>query len=142
MDDRRDTGAFVAHVLAHGRWGAACGDGKQIVVPTGRAPFDVPRIRRRRCGYLPSGIQSPKMVLPVGIDPATALSVATENLRQMDRALADAAERFGTRSKLMNHPIIGSLSVRQWRRFHWVHTRHHVRQIVYRAPPCGGRSLL
>ena len=94
------------------------------------------------CGYLPSGIQSPKMVLPVGIDPATALSVATENLREMDRALADAAERFGTRSKLMNHPIIGSLSVRQWRRFHWVHTRHHVRQIVYRAPPCAGRSLL
>lgn len=84
------------------------------------------------CGYLPTGIASPKMVVPVGIDPATALSVAADNLRQMDQALDEAAARFGRRASLMNHPIIGPLSVRQWRRFHWVHTRHHVRQIAAR----------
>jgi hypothetical protein len=85
------------------------------------------------CGYLPTGVESPKMVVPIGIDPATALSLAMNNLREMDRALTEAGERFGTRRKLMNHPIIGPLSVGQWRRFHWVHTRHHVRQIIARS---------
>lgn len=94
------------------------------------------------CGYLPTGIDAPKMVVPVGIDPASALSVAMDNLQQMDLALDEAAARFGARVKLMNHPIIGPLSVRQWRRFHWAHTRHHVRQIIRRTvrdlPPKGG----
>jgi hypothetical protein len=85
------------------------------------------------CGYLPTGFESPQMVVPVGIDPATALSAATDNLRQMDAALDQAAARFGVNVKLMDHPIIGALSVRQWRKFHWVHTRHHVRQIQDRV---------
>lgn len=85
------------------------------------------------CGYLPTGIEAPKMVVPVGIDPATAVPVALGSLRQMDLALDEAAERFGPRVRLMNHPIIGPLSVRQWRRFHWVHTHHHIRQIVVRS---------
>lgn len=85
------------------------------------------------CGYMPTGIDAPKMVVPVGIDPATARSVAMDNLRQMDLALEEAAARFGVRVKLMNHPIIGPLGVRQWRRFHWVHTRHHARQIIART---------
>jgi hypothetical protein len=81
------------------------------------------------CGYLPTGVDAPKMVVPVGIDPATALSAATGNLQDMDAALNDAAARFGVNVKLMDHPIAGALSVRQWRKLHWVHTRHHVRQI-------------
>lgn len=85
------------------------------------------------CGYLPAGRDAPKTVIPVGIDPATALSIATDNLRDMDAALEAAEARFGARVKLMDHPIIGPLSTRQWRRFHWVHTRHHVRQIVART---------
>jgi hypothetical protein len=89
------------------------------------------------CGYLPTGIQAPKMVVPVGIDPATAVPVALSSLRQMDLALDEAAERFGPRVGLMNHPIIGPLSVRQWRRFHWVHTRHHLRQIAARQASRG-----
>ena len=85
------------------------------------------------CGYFPTGVDAPKSVVPVGIDPATALPLAIRNLRDMDVALAEAATRFGARVRLMNHPIIGPLSVRQWRRFHWVHTRHHVQQIVSRT---------
>ena len=74
------------------------------------------------CGYLPTGVESPKMVVPIGIDPATALTVATQTLRDMDSALSEAGERFGLHTNVMNHPIIGPLSVRQWRKFHWVHT--------------------
>ena len=85
------------------------------------------------CGYLPTGVESPKMVVPVGIDPATALTESTDALRDMDLALAEAGGRFGLHTSVMNHPIIGPLSIRQWRKFHWVHTRHHVRQIVARS---------
>ena len=91
------------------------------------------------CGYLPTGVEAPTMVRPVGIDPATALSVVSENLQQMDAALNEAAVRFGTRVKLMDHPIIGALNVRQWRKFHWIHTRHHVRQIRARTARVGSR---
>ena len=81
------------------------------------------------CGYLPTGVEAPKRVVPVGIDPGTALAAAIGNLEKMDAALERAAATFGAGAKLMDHPIIGPLSTRQWRRFHWVHTRHHVRQI-------------
>jgi hypothetical protein len=85
------------------------------------------------CGYLPTGVESPKMVLPVGIDPATALPVVMETLQDMNAALDAAALQFGTHVKLMDHPILGPLSIDEWRRFHWIHTRHHVRQIRARV---------
>ena len=130
----------IAEILEHlsrAYWHTTTGaqraltEGRSLSRPTGLAS----RLRAFvvvECGYLPTGIESPKMVVPVGIDPATALSAATGNLREMDQALEEAAGRFGVRIGLMNHPIIGPLNVRQWRRFHWVHTRHHIRQIVDR----------
>jgi hypothetical protein len=102
---------------------------------------DLPSVLRTfvvvECGYLPTGTKAPKMTMPVGADPATALSVAVDRLRQMDAALDEAAAKFGPGVKLMDHPILGPLSIRQWRRFHWIHTRHHARQILARV---GGRS--
>ena len=92
------------------------------------------------CGYLPSGRAAPKSTVPVGIDPSTALAVALENLREMDAALDEAALHFGAELKLMDHPIIGPLSVRQWRKFHWIHTRHHVRQIAARISRAQGSA--
>ena len=110
----------------------AVGAGESLVRPVGF------RVRLRafavvECGFLPTGVESPKMVVPVGIDPATALTVATDALRTMDLALTEAGKRFGVHKSVMNHPIIGPLGVRQWRKFHWVHTRHHVRQIIARS---------
>jgi hypothetical protein len=81
-------------------------------------------------GYFPTGRTSPAMALPRGIDPDRALPLALENVRLMDDALARAAEAFGTHVHLLDHPVLGPLSVRQWRKFHWVHTRHHARQIA------------
>lgn len=85
------------------------------------------------CGYFPTGVEAPKMVVPVGIDPGTALATALGNLERMDAALERAAEAFGAGTTLMDHPIIGPLSTRQWRRFHRIHTRHHARQILRRT---------
>jgi hypothetical protein len=47
----------------------------------------------------------------------------------MDALLAQCAARFGARSKVLDHPILGPFSIAQWRKFHLVHGRHHVKQI-------------
>jgi hypothetical protein len=85
------------------------------------------------CGYFPKGRKSPALAVPRGIEPAAALPLALENLRVMDDALARAATVFGIRVHVLDHPVLGPLSVRQWRKFHWLHTRHHARQIVRRT---------
>jgi hypothetical protein len=84
-------------------------------------------------GYFPPGRKAPQVTLPIGIAPDDALRHALDNVRLMDEALARAAAQFGTRVKILDHLILGPLNIRQWRKFHWVHTRHHVRQIRQRT---------
>jgi len=50
----------------------------------------------------------------------------------MDASLADAERRFGHRTRVLFHPILGPLTAQQWRRFHLVHGRHHLKQIEAR----------
>jgi hypothetical protein len=93
------------------------------------------------CGYFPKGRQSPALAMPRGIEPERALPLALDNLRLMDDALGRAAEAFGTRVHILDHPVLGPLSVRQWRKFHWVHTRHHARQIMRRTAARDGHRI-
>jgi Protein of unknown function (DUF1569) len=93
------------------------------------------------CAYFPGGRKSPAMALPRGIEPEGALPLALENLRLMDDALARAAAAFGTRVHVLDHPVLGPLSVRQWRKFHWVHTRHHARQMMRRTAARDERGI-
>ncbi len=86
-----------------------------------------------QCGYFPAGRRSPKEVLPAGCDPAEVLAGALANLTRMDGVLDAVAAAAGARAKVLKHPVIGPLSVDQWRKFHWIHTRHHARQIAERA---------
>ena len=84
-------------------------------------------------GYMPSGTDAPKVAVPKGL-PTTEvrLSIFAE-IEKMDSGLADCERRFGPRVKLMDHPILGPLSVSQWRKLHLVHARHHIKQIRERA---------
>jgi hypothetical protein len=55
----------------------------------------------------------------------------------MDTALTDTEARFGASALVANHPYFAGLTVAQWRKFHWRHTCHHMRQIralLARAP--------
>lgn len=80
-------------------------------------------------GYFPAGQPSPPAVIPsADIGLAEALDNVRRSLRALDLAAMGASGRFG-RAKVMDHPILGPFSVDQWRRFHWIHTRHHRRQI-------------
>jgi hypothetical protein len=81
-------------------------------------------------GYLPSGREAPEYTRPAGLAAEDSLRLIRQNLDAMEAALAAAEQRFGGQIRIGNHPVLGPLKMRQWRRFHWVHTRHHLRQIT------------
>ena len=41
--------------------------------------------------------------------------------------------------KVLDHPVLGPLTARQWRKFHLAHGRHHVKQILQRRPSAAPR---
>lgn len=84
-------------------------------------------------GHLPSGRQAPQAVLPTGAAPEVVVPEARQRLLQLDGALADAHDRFGPTALVAQHPILGGLTADEWRRFHFVHTRHHCRQLTGRV---------
>jgi len=86
-----------------------------------------------RVGRFPRGVESPKHTRPkagLGEEP---LRLFNDALVAMDAMLADAEKRFGAKTRVLRHPILGPLTANQWRRFHEVHGRHHLKQIVARA---------
>ncbi len=73
---------------------------------------------------------APAAVTPRGsIPPERAREAIAAALVRVDAALELAAARFGERTPLLRHAYFAGLTVRQWRRFHWRHTRHHMRQV-------------
>lgn len=85
--------------------------------------------------YFPSGRPAPDWTRPRGLAPEAALPAIRENLAQMDADIAECEKRFGN-GILAVHPIIGPMTPRQWRKFHWTHTRHHMKQIAGLREKC------
>ena len=83
-------------------------------------------------GYFPPGRSAPDMVLPQGRAFSDVVTGLESHLMELDRSLAAAERLFGASRAVLDHPIIGPFSVDDWRRFHWVHTRHHLKQIQAR----------
>lgn len=111
-------------------------EGLERVLATDRLPT-----RRRSLGqsvalwyYLtfahsPIRAQAPEGVIPGANPPSeAALESALAGLQALKPLTEQAQARFGTRSVLV-HPFFGPISAAQVARFHWVHTKHHVRQI-------------
>jgi len=80
-------------------------------------------------GYFPKGRKSPEPVLPKGMSAEQVVAVIGPQIAAMDKVIAQCEERYGSRIKLLDHPILGPLTARQWRKFHLAHGRHHVKQI-------------
>jgi hypothetical protein len=51
------------------------------------------------------------------------------NLQKMDEAFAECEQRFGCKVNIADHPVLGAISLNGWRKFHVLHTLHHVKQI-------------
>ena len=84
-------------------------------------------------GYFPPGRQAPKYIVPTGaLGLPQVIEGVTRDLAWLDASATKASQAFG-RVKVLDHPILGPLTVEQWLRFHLVHTRHHEKQIRARC---------
>jgi Protein of unknown function (DUF1569) len=106
------------------------------IVASGACKATRPSVRQRLgifvvldLGFLPGGREAPDRVVPRSANPDTVVRVMHDNLIAMDCALSECERCFGGRVKVVDHPVLGALTVPQWRRFHAVHGRHHLRQI-------------
>lgn len=81
-------------------------------------------------GYFPAGRAAPESTLPSGQAPADARRAIRAALVELDEVCTRCVDRFGERVKVSNHPVLGAFTVRQWRRFHRIHTRRHMKQIA------------
>jgi hypothetical protein len=82
-----------------------------------------------KLGYFPSGRTAPRYMTPKdGLD-VISLRGFYDALVAMDATLADAERRFGERVKLLDHHVLGPLDAHEWRRFHQVHSKHHLKQM-------------
>jgi hypothetical protein len=80
-------------------------------------------------GYVPAGRKAPERATPRGMSAEDVQQAIAPELQKMGSGLDDCERRFGARTKIMDHPFLGPLTANEWRKFHWVHGRHHARQI-------------
>lgn len=105
---------------------------RQAGKPSARAATPKDRLRAflvTRLGYLPSGQEAPVGTSPKGLAPEKVISDLARNIAAMDESIRACEQHFGSDVKLVNHPFLGPLTSDEWRRFHCVHGRHHLRQI-------------
>ena len=79
--------------------------------------------------FLPGGAKAPERAVPRGAPSDEVLHSIFSEIRKMDSGFTECENKFGSKAKLLDHPVLGPLNVRQWRTFHWVHGRHHAQQI-------------
>ena len=81
-------------------------------------------------GHFPRAT-APELTRPSGSVPADESVAAIRSaLEALDATLTLVAARFGTAALAANHPYFGGMSVAQWRKFHWRHTLHHMKQVA------------
>jgi hypothetical protein len=100
--------------------------------PLARTPVLKDRMRTfvvTELGHLPEGRKAPERTVPRGMQAEEVAREIGPRISAMDEVISECEARFGKRTRLVDHPVLGPLTARQWRKFHWVHGRHHVKQI-------------
>lgn len=84
-------------------------------------------------GIFPKGRPAPQNTQPPAhAEPLSGAEMLVEIhqlLTTLDTLYARAQASFGS-ARAITHQAMGPLSVHQWRRFHLIHARHHVKQIL------------
>ena len=88
--------------------------------------------------YFPKGRKTPERAAPKGMPADEVRREILPEIQRMDAGFAECERRFGASVKILDHPVLGPFDVGQWRKFHWVHGRHHTRQIQERLGRTSG----
>jgi hypothetical protein len=80
-------------------------------------------------GYMPPGRKAPAVSRPRGLPAEQVRAEIVPAIQKMDEIITRCEGAFGSRQKLLDHPILGPLTAPQWRKMHLVHGRHHLKQI-------------
>ena len=80
-------------------------------------------------GYMPTGRKAPERSVPRGMHGEQVRDEISAAIAAMDEGFAQCESRFGKCIRLMDHPVLGPLTAEQWKKFHWVHGHHHVKQL-------------
>ena len=87
-----------------------------------------------RCGGFPRGVRAPEAVCPgkCGMGPMSGDELCACMRSELENLDAKIDECFKTFEKtpFAPHFVFGSLTAEQWRRFHIVHGRHHLKQLA------------
>ena len=80
-------------------------------------------------GYMPGGRESPAQARPRGVPAEAVCSNIVLEISKMDDMITRCEQRFGKNAKVLDHPILGPFTTKQWCKFHLVHGQHHLKQI-------------
>jgi len=89
------------------------------------------RVQTVGLGHMPEGIPAIRALRPTDFVPEPGASVAARFLQaaeEMDALLVTCRKTFGIQA-CGEHPFFGVMRVDEWRRYHAVHARHHLRQL-------------
>lgn len=116
--------------------------GCERCLQAGRPLARAPRFRDRLvaavvvgAGYFPPGREAPKNTRPRGMTTEKVLADIGSQIAAMDALIAQCEARYGKHTRMLDHPVLGPLTAAQWRKFHWVHGKHHVKQILRLRDP-------
>ena len=108
----------------------------ELCLETGKPAERTPTLKERLgifvvtgLGYMPEGRTAPERARPRGMDAEQVAAQIGPKLLAMDEIITGCEARFGRRVRVREHPILGPLTCEQWRKFHLVHGKHHLKQI-------------
>lgn len=85
-------------------------------------------------GVFPSGREAPAGVVPAAVEAPRAgaelVRAMTASLEELSGLSDEMDQLFPSNRRCASHMVLGPLSVRQWNRFHLIHGRHHLKQVV------------
>ncbi len=82
-----------------------------------------------RLNYMPKGAKGAARLMPRGQPAEEIAKNIGVQISVMDDAFTQCEMRFGKRARILDHPILGPLTAHEWRKFHLVHGRHHLKQV-------------
>jgi tetrahydromethanopterin S-methyltransferase subunit G len=84
-------------------------------------------------GHMPKGVGAPRETTPAANMEAAGVRELTERLEKsielLDATMDECRQRFDM-ERVGRHFLLGPLRIDQWRRYHVLHLRHHLKQIV------------